>query len=171
MAATVGFLRDVFECSFVGFEGSGFVLIPRRAIPLLVAGAALLLSVGCSAPKVVVEETVLLKGKLTKGGTPLTVDSSKLGDYAKVEISFVPTEKQQGYKQSAKVGADGSFTLATESGKPLPPGKYKVAVRQWEPYPTKDLLNGKYDDQKTPLSVTIAADTKHVEIDMDKPNG
>lgn len=147
------------------------MLISRRAISLLLAGAMLWLSTGCNAPKVVVEETILLKGKLTKGGAPLTVDSSKLGDYAKVEVIFVPTEKQQGYKQSAKVGTDGSFTLATESGKPLPPGKYKVAVRQWEPYPTKDLLGGKYDENKTPLSITIAADTKTVDIDMEKPNG
>ena len=131
---------------------------------------ALLATAGCGE-EVVVKETVLLQGKVVKGGQPLTVNSAQLGDYARVEAIFVPQDNSHpGY--AVKVEPDGSFRLATESGKPLPPGKYRVAVRQWEPYPQTDLLQGKFDQKTSPIMIDIAANTTDLgTIDIDKPNG
>lgn len=131
---------------------------------------ALLLS-GCGAEKPNYDQTVILKGKLTKSGTPVQVDKAKLGDYARVEATFIPVASTGGPKMSAEVKDDGTFTLATSEGKPLPPGKYRVAVRQWEPYPQTDLLNGKFDEKNTPLVVEIGDPSQELLIDLDKPKG
>lgn len=131
---------------------------------------ALLATAGCGE-QVVVKETVLLQGKVVKSGEPLKVNSAQLGDYARVEAIFVPQDNSHpGY--AVKVEPDGSFRLATESGNPLPSGKYRVAVRQWEPYPQNDLLQGKFDQKNSPVMIDIAADTTDLgTIDIDKPNG
>jgi len=126
-----------------------------------------LIAGGCGNTGPEYKETVLLKGKLTKGGTPLAVNKS-LGGYARVEVTFIP--EASGAHNTAEVKEDGTFEMVTTEGKPLPPGKYKVEVRQWEPKPTTDLLEGKFDEQNTPIVRDITADTKEVTIDLDKPN-
>jgi hypothetical protein len=122
---------------------------------------------GCG-PASVEEPAVVMKGKLTKGGQPLAVNSA-MGDYSYNQVIFVPADGSPPF--NSKVQADGSFTIVREDGKPPPPGKYKVAVRQWDPYPKTDKLGGQFDEQKTRITVEITDPPKDLEIDLDKPQG
>jgi hypothetical protein len=133
-------------------------------------GAALLAIVvsGCPSAPVVEAPKATIKGKLTKGGQPLPVNAS-MGDYAFNQVIFIPAGGGSSF--NAKVQADGSFTIETADGKPPPAGKYRVAVRQWEPSPTTDKLGGQFDEQRTKITVEITDPPKDLEIDLDKPQG
>ena len=138
---------------------------------VLLAGCCVLpLSVGCGGTAPAPEPVLLLRGKVLNAGAPLVADKAKLGDYARVEVKFIPLAGQ-GQEFSAIPDQDGTFTLETADGKNLPPGKYKVAVRQWEPYPQTDKLGGKFDEQRSPIVVEITDPPKDVEIDIAKPSG
>jgi hypothetical protein len=105
---------------------------------------------GCNSAPVVEAPKATIKGKLTKGGQPLPLNTS-MGDYAFNQVIFLP------------------FTIETADGKPPPAGKYRVAVRQWEPSPTTDKLGGQFDEQRTKITVEITDPPKDLEIDLDKP--
>jgi hypothetical protein len=136
----------------------------------LCAGAALLaiLASGCNSAPVVEAPKPVVKGKLTKGGQPLPLNTS-MGDYAFNQVIFLPASG--GASFNSKVQADGSFTIETADGKPPPAGKYRVAVRQWEPSPSNDKLGGQFDEQRTTITVEITDPPKDLQIDLDKPQG
>ena len=115
---------------------------------------------GCGSSPVVEGPKATLKGKLSKGGQPLPVNTT-MGDYAYVEAKFMPTAGG-GAPFNVRVGADG---------KPPPAGKYRVAVRQWEPYPGNDKLGGAFDETRSPITVEITDPPKDLNIDLDKPQG
>jgi hypothetical protein len=142
-----------------------------KVLQSLFAASFLLMALaGCGAdtgPEY--KASTILKGKVTKGGQPLVVDKSKMGDYARVEATFIP--QAGGTPHTVVVQPDGTFDMVTTEGKPLPAGKYKVAVRQWQPVNSNDLLQGKFDEKNTPIVRDITADTKEVTIDLDNPNG
>ncbi len=120
-------------------------------------GVACLLLVGCGGGG------VTPSGKLTKGGAPL-----KVSEKGMVQVHLLPAEGQVQTVYTAQVAADGSFTVKGADGKPIPAGKYKIGVVAMDPYPTHDLLKGKFDDKKT----TIVRDVKAgqpLDIDLDKP--
>ena len=50
----------------------------------------------------------------------------------------------------------------------LPPGKYRIAVRQWDPYPDTDKLGGKFDAQNSPIVREITGE-EDIVIDLSKP--
>lgn len=141
-----------------------------RQSPLLCVGLLIGALIGCGSSGPEYKETVILKGKVTKGGQPLTVNKAQMGDYARVEATFIP-EAADATPHTVVVKEDGTFDMVTTEGKPLPEGKYKVAVRQWEPVNTNDLLKGAFDEKNTPIKREIKSDTKEVTIDLDKPNG
>jgi hypothetical protein len=132
---------------------------------MVVTAGALLF--GCNA-QVVEEAKPVVQGKLTKGGQPITVDPT-MGDYAYVQAIFMPPGGLPPY--NVRVANDGSFTIARDDGEPLPTGQYRVAVRQWEPYPMTDKLGGKFDERNTPITVEITNPPKDLVIDLDKPQG
>jgi hypothetical protein len=125
------------------------------------------LVVGCGGP-VVEAPTAALKGKITKGGQPLPVNTS-MGAYAYVEAILIPPGGGAPY--TTRVAADGSFAVELAEGASIPPGQYRVAVRQWEPYPQTDKLGGRFDEKNTQIVVTVAAPPKELVIDLDKPGG
>ena len=125
---------------------------------------------GCGGSPVVEGPKATLKGKVTKGGQPLPVNTS-MGDYAYVQAIFTPTTATGGAPFNVRVGADGSFTVENADGKPPPAGKYRVAVRQWEPFPQTDKLGGAFDEKKSPIIVEITDPPQDLNIDLDKPQG
>jgi hypothetical protein len=116
------------------------------------------------------DRKIVAKGKVTKGGQPIPLNKAQFRDYAKVEIVFI-SEKDPNHKVSVDAEPDGTFVLAAEAGDPLPPGKYRVAINQWEPYPRKNTLEGKFDAKNTPIVVEITNPPKDIDIDIDKPQG
>jgi hypothetical protein len=123
---------------------------------------------GCPGETVVQGPATTMKGKITKGGQPLPLNTS-LGGYAYVEVSLTPTSG--GVPYITRAAADGSFAIDTADGKPPPAGKYRVGVRQWEPYPQTDKLGGAFDDKRSPIVVDITDPPKDLNIDLDKPQG
>jgi hypothetical protein len=103
------------------------------------------------------------KGKVTKGGQPI-----KVSDKGMVQVRFIPAEGKADNVYSAKVEADGTFELKGNHNKPIPLGKYKIAVLAMDPYPTKDLLDGKFNEQKTTI-VRDVTGSGSIDIDVDKP--
>lgn len=135
----------------------------------ILAATLALTACGCgSAPPVAAPQAVL-QGKVTKGGQPLAVDPQMTG-YAFVQVIFIPAGTRDPLFNE-RVDPTGSFTVTTDDGKPPPAGKYRVAVRQWEPYPSTDKLGGKFDEMRTPIVVEITNPPKDLTIDLDKPQG
>src|SRR5262245_55895221 len=127
--------------------------LPRALCLFLLLGCPLV--TGCTGSS----GGVVVKGKVLKGGQPI-----KVTDKGMVQIRFI-NEKNSYLGQ---VGADGSYTITGSDGKGVPPGSYKGAVLAVAPYHTKDLLGGKFNDQRTTLSREIKAG-QEVVIDVDKP--
>jgi len=114
--------------------------------------------------------TVDCKGKLLKGGKPLEVAQRELG-LGQVAIEFIPLPAPDAAGAPASterfgttVDAQGNFSRPGG----IPPGQYKVAVRQWDPLPNVDKLNGAFAEDKTPLLRTIDGKSEIV-IDLDQP--
>ena len=51
--------------------------------------------------------------------------------------------------------------------KGVPPGKYRIAVQQFDPYPTTDKLDGKFAPGKTTIVREVNGST--LDIDLAKP--
>jgi len=103
------------------------------------------------------------KGKLTKGGQPI-----KVSDKGMVQVRLIPSEGSADTTYSANVGADGTFTVVGPGNKPIPAGKYKIAVLAMDPYPTNDLLKGKFSEKTTSIVRDVNGSTP-LDIDVDKP--
>ena len=96
-----------------------------------------------------------IKGEVTNDGEPLKVKPM----VGKVQVTFFPlSEKGEitGDPQEAAIQPSGEFTVHGTEGKGILPGKYKIAVRQWDEFPNKDVLEGKADKDHT----TIIRDIK-----------
>lgn len=138
-----------------------------RCLTLLLA--TLPLFVGCGGGDA--EETVTARGRLTNAGQPLTVQGMDVG-IGMIQVEFYrigPDGKQLETPETATVDADGYFNV-TGRGGGLPPGKYKIAVRQWDPYPQVDKLQGRFDAQNSPIVREITGDGDLL-IDLSKPEG
>lgn len=113
--------------------------------------------------------TVACKGKLLKGGKPLEVAQRELG-LGQVAIEFIPMPDPNaaGPPSTERFGTtvDAQGNFSRPGG--IPPGQYKVAVRQWDPLPNNDKLNGAFAEDKTPLVRTIDGKADIV-IDLDQP--
>ena len=47
--------------------------------------------------------------------------------------------------------------MAGLDGNGIKPGKYRVAVYQYDPYPQNDKLGGKFSKDKTPINVEVTS--------------
>ena len=96
-------------------------------------------------------------GKVVQAGQPLTVS-----DQGKFVITFIPEGGKGAIGTSTR--PDGTFVVTGTDGKGIAPGKYKVAVQAWDPYPRKDKLGGKYNEANTRLTVEVG--TGEVVLDV-----
>lgn len=53
--------------------------------------------------------------------------------------------------EEAAVDAEGNLEVPGAAGSGIPPGKYRIVVRQWDPYPQVDRLNGKFDEKNSQI--------------------
>jgi hypothetical protein len=126
--------------------------------------------VGCSSPPQ--EKVVAVKGRVTNAGAPLQVSGREIG-LGRVEIAFhrvQPDGTVSTEFESAAADEQGNFTVRGRDGKGIKPGKYRVAVRQWDPDPT-DKLEGKFAPDKSPIEREVGETATTIEIDVAKPTG
>ena len=130
----------------------------------LVVGLITVTAAGCggtSGPP-----RIQVTGQVTNNGEPLKVKAM----VGKVQVTFYPVVaagQPAADPQEAIVKPNGDFTVPGTDGKGIVAGKYKIAVRQWEEFPNKDLLDGKFDEAKTPLIRDVTGKEKIV-IDVSK---
>ena len=110
---------------------------------------------GCAA------KTVTVKGKVHKGGTPLSV--SKTGV---VQVTLVPVDaKTSPSNRVGRAQPDGSFEIEQ-----VPPGKYRVVVEQLDPNPMTDKLGGAFSALSTKIVRDVNGKTP-LDVDLAKPEG
>lgn len=131
---------------------------------LLVLGSMLL--VGCgSAP----EKHTTVNGRVHKSGTALQVVNFDNGS-GYVEVAFHPMDadgKPGERIESTNADVEGNFGTPPPG---LKPGKYLVAVYQFDPYPDVDKLNGKFSPQNSPITIVIPEGQAEVQLDIDLDN-
>ncbi|WP_254507052.1 carboxypeptidase-like regulatory domain-containing protein [Anatilimnocola floriformis] len=128
-----------------------------RYLPLLL----LFVFAGCGSSGPVM---VACEGTLLLNGKPLEVAKREIG-VGQVSLEFIPVENTPNAQPyGAQVDAAGKFSLPGG----VTPGKYKVVVRQWDPYPQVDKLQGKFDKEHTPLVRQIDGKSP-INIELSKP--
>lgn len=124
----------------------------RTAFSLvLVIGLGLIAGCGASKSKI--------KGKIVKGGQAFS-----LTDKGVFVLSFVP-ESGGTTTFNATTKTDGTFEVVGPDGKGIPKGKYKVQLTAMDPYPQKDLLNGRYaPNAPNPMIIEVGAGELVVDV-------
>jgi hypothetical protein len=111
-----------------------------------------------------------IHGHLTNAGEPLRVAGADVG-LGMVVVEFYPLdEKGQPPTEpleTAHVPASGEFNLVDG----IPPGRYRIAVRQWDPYPQVDRLENRFDVHNTKIVRDLTDQTETLEIDVSRPEG
>jgi hypothetical protein len=125
---------------------------------------------GCRGGQVEPKFSSALHGKITRGGQPLQVDKARHGGYANVELVFVPLDRA-GRQFTTKAGEDGAFEVLLPEGQTIPPGKYRIAVHQWNPQPKTDELGGRFSEQNSPIVRDITGGQQELVIDLASPKG
>ncbi|PQO37040.1 hypothetical protein C5Y96_07735 [Blastopirellula marina] len=95
-------------------------------------------------------------GTLTNNGTPLEV-----GEKGVVQVQFIQLQdgKPKGFRTAQSVDKVGHFEAT------VPPGNYRIAILQLDPYPDKDLLKGAFDDRKSPIEKDLSS-SQSIEIEL-----
>jgi hypothetical protein len=135
----------------------------RHAFLLLALSTFAIITSGCAGPTGPV--TVNCDGTLLKDGQPLEVANREIG-VGQVTLEFIPVEATGPAPQTYGAQADAAGKFSLPGG--VPPGKYKVAVRQWDPYPDNDKLQGAFAKEKTPLIREIDGKSP-IQIELSKP--
>jgi hypothetical protein len=111
-----------------------------------------------------------LEGSVTNAGDPLRVEGRDVG-IGMVVVEFYPVAEDGSAStdplESASVSESGEFVLVDG----IPPGRYKIAVRQWDPYPQVDRLDGRFSPVNTQIVRELTSDDQVLEIDVSKPEG
>lgn len=122
------------------------------------------------------EPTVSARGTVTDAGRPLQVKGRDLG-LGTVVVQFYRigddpkgARRQSTDPEEAVVDAEGNFRVPGRRGDGIPPGKYRIAVRQWDPYPQVDRLKGRFDEKNSPIIREITGE-EDIVIDVSKPKG
>ena len=111
------------------------------------------------------------RGTVTDGGKPLHVAGRDVG-IGMVVVQFYcigEDGKVSSLAAEAQVAPDGAFDAPGRDGRGLPPGKYLIAVRQWDPFPDVDRLRGRFDETRSKIVREI--DGREIAIDVSKPEG
>jgi hypothetical protein len=124
-----------------------------RFSPLtMLVGIVLLLGCGGHKPAT----GIIVKGKVTKGGAPITVPNmeSKVGT-VKIELFPVYTDPaDQREAEGTLSEADGSFNIVG-AGKGIKPGKYKLAIFA-DPGDGINQLGDRFTGENSPIEVEIS---------------
>ncbi|MGI8982656.1 MAG: hypothetical protein ACR2FY_25770 [Pirellulaceae bacterium] len=115
-------------------------------------GVAFLL--GCGGYKA--PSGVVVKGKVTKGGAPITVPNMDSGTgTVKIELFPVHADAQDSRDSVGTTSkSDGSFEI-TGAGKGVTPGKYKLAIFA-DPGDGVNQLGDKFTGSDSPIEVEVA---------------
>lgn len=102
----------------------------RRAGCCCVAALVSVVLAGCGSG----ESTVVASGKVLEGGSAVAIPEYEEGENC-LEVEFFPLDDSGSLAASAAsfaayVQEDGSFEMTGDMGEGIPPGKYRVAVRQ-----------------------------------------
>src|SRR5262245_58814185 len=98
-----------------------------RFVRLVACLAVVLALAGCSGGMVTV------RGKVLKGGAPLTLSPTGV-----VQVTLIPIDvKTSSSNRVGRAQPDGSFEIEQ-----VPSGKYRIAVEQLDPNPMTDKLEG-----------------------------
>jgi hypothetical protein len=99
-------------------------------------------------------------GKVLRDGKPIPVSATGV-----VQVTLIP-DVASGTQFTTYIGRcepDGSFVVLD-----VKPGKYKIAVEQFDPNPQTDKLGGAFSATKTTIVREIDG-KKPIEIDLAKP--
>jgi hypothetical protein len=125
---------------------------------------------GCGGgPK---DDSVPVRGKVTNAGAPLKVNRPDVG-LGYVELHFYRINDDGSVNTDpadAAVEPSGDFTVRGRDGRGLPPGKYKITVRQLDPAPDNDKLQGRFNLKTSKIVRDISPD-KEIVIDVSRPEG
>lgn len=123
---------------------------------------------GCGSPQ---DDSVPVHGKLLNKGQPLTVKGRDLG-LGYIELHFYRINDDGSIDKDpadAAVEESGEFTVRGREGGGLPPGKYKITVRQLDPAPDNDKLGGRFNLENTPIVREVG--DEEILIDLSRPEG
>ncbi len=136
---------------------------------MLLSAVLCVVAAGCGGGG---ERTVAVRGKVTDNGWPLQVADRDLGlGMVLVQFYGIGDDGQQSTDpEEAEVDAEGNFEVAGRAGSGIPPGKYRIAVRQWDPYETVDRLNGRFDEENSQIIREITGE-EEIVIDVSKREG
>lgn len=125
----------------------------NRMLPLFLVASTFI--VGCSSDAT--PKGVTVKGKVNQGGQVLKPAGPAAPGASKVEVIFYPSDPNGVFEQALANLDTGEFTVVG-AGKGIKPGVYKVGVFVRGAGFDSDELNGKFNQQNTPISVTIPED-------------
>jgi hypothetical protein len=129
------------------------------------------LFLGCSSEPQ--EKVVAVRGRLTNAGAPLQVAGREAG-VGRIEINFHQLQADGAPSQtfeSASPDEQGNYSLRGANGKGIKPGKYRIAIRQWDPYPDNDKLGGKFSLENSKVVRDVGETETTIDIDVSKPEG
>lgn len=133
---------------------------------------SLFASIGCDSGLQRSPASVGLQGKVVRNGQPIPI-ATPGPMVGWVEIGFHPMDSSGAVSpQGIKVGVkpDGTFMKESSTdGTGIMPGKYRISVRAWDPYPTVDTLNGQFDENNSKITREINAKSGPIEIDLANP--
>jgi len=149
-------------------------MLSRRARPWAVIAILAMAAIpGCSRSARGIKETAVpVKGRVTNAGQPLKISNPMVGwvEVAFIEIKGEGREAKAGEIFTTHADESGAFAMAGRLGNGLPPGKYRIAVRQWDPFPQTDKLGGKFGAKNTPI-VREVTGKEEILIDVSRPEG
>jgi hypothetical protein len=118
---------------------------------------------GCGGGDDSVKPGVVVRGKLLKGGQPLSVPNQAVGA-GMVQVALIPADKP-GEPERALAKPDGTFQVVG-SGKGLAAGRYKLAVFQRDHGMESDQLAGAFNEKSTPIIVELPASKVGGQVDL-----
>jgi hypothetical protein len=130
-----------------------------RTVSAAVLGFVCLLSTGCGKP------TARVTGRIVMDGKPLPVNE----DY-RLNVSFCPMTDEGTVAYAniliARVKDDATFSFA----KPIPLGKYRVAVQHVNARSQADEFKNRFGEGSSPLQRDVTGDQDWT-IDLARPDG
>jgi hypothetical protein len=136
---------------------------------LALFGLVLTVLAGCAEAR---DDVVPVRGKVTMGGTPLAVKGREIG-VGYVELHFYRVRDDGSIDTEpadAAVEESGEFSVRGRDGGGLPPGRYKIAVRQLDPAPDNDKLGGRFNRQNSKIVREVTGE-EEIVIDVSRPEG
>lgn len=103
---------------------------------------------------------------LLSEGQPLHVEGREVSA-GYVAIRLYPLQGEEPAAEPASddlVEADGTFLIFGREGKGVPPGRYRVEVLQYDPYP-RDKLQGRFSREKSPIEIEVTPESA-LQIDL-----